>query len=159
MSSAGAQTTTPRALWCAGIRVTPLPCAGRVMALELVHPAGVPGPPPHYHEDCAEFFYVTAGGVGVLNGDEWVALGPGEYCEVPRGVLHTFRNDGEGEARMITGFEPAGFEAFFEEFGVDAHEPGAREASTSPETMQRLVEGCGRFGMIVPPEVLQQLAG
>ena len=81
---------------------------------------------------------------------EWTSHGPGEHVEVPRGVVHTFRNDGDDEVRTITGFEPAGFEQFFEEFGVDASEPGAFEASVSDDTIQRVIEGCGRFGMIIP---------
>ena len=55
------QSTALRSMWVIGHRVTPLTCAGRVVALEVATPPGVPGPPPHYHEDCAEFFYVTAG--------------------------------------------------------------------------------------------------
>jgi hypothetical protein len=80
---------------------------------------------------------------------EWTSLGPGEYAEVPRGIVHTFRNDGDEEVRMITGFEPMGFEDFFREFGVDASEPGAFEESVSPAMIARVVEGCERFGMVL----------
>jgi mannose-6-phosphate isomerase-like protein (cupin superfamily) len=141
-----------RSLWVAGHRVTPLTCAGRVVALEVATPIGVPGPPPHYHDDCAEFFYVTAGRLGVMREGEWVSLEPGQHAEVPRGVLHTFRNEGADEVRAITGFEPAGFEAFFEEYGIDATQPGAFEASVSAEAIERFVAGCSRFGMIIPPD-------
>lgn len=141
--------TSLRSLWVIGHRVTPITCAGRVIALEVATPAGVPGPPPHHHEDCAEFFYVTAGRLGVMRGGDWVSLGVGGYGEVPAGVVHTFRNDGEEEVRMITGFEPNGFEAFFEEFGYDAADAGSFEASVSEESIRRVVEGCGRFGMVI----------
>jgi hypothetical protein len=68
-------------------------------------------------------------------------------------VVHTFRNEAEDEeVRAITGFEPAGFEAFFEEFGYDASLPNAFEKSVSEETIQRVIEGCSRFGMIISPE-------
>jgi mannose-6-phosphate isomerase-like protein (cupin superfamily) len=138
-----------RTLWVIGHRVTPLTVGGRVAALEVATPVGVPGPPPHYHEDCAEFFYVTSGRLGVMRDGAWTSLGPGEHAEVPRGVVHTFRNDGDEEVRAITGFEPTGFEAFFEEYGVDATQPGAFEASVSEEMIGRVVAGCGRFGMII----------
>jgi mannose-6-phosphate isomerase-like protein (cupin superfamily) len=143
---------TLSALWVIGHRVTPLTCAGRVIALEVATPVGVPGPPPHYHEDCAEFFYVTAGRLGVMRDGEWLSLGPGEHIEVPRGVVHTFRNDGDTELRTITGFEPAGFEAFFLEYGFDAADPGAFAASISDDTIKRVVDGCAEFGMIIVPE-------
>jgi hypothetical protein len=82
---------------------------------------------------------------------EWASLGPGDHVEVPRGVIHTFRNEGDEEARTITGFDPMGFERFFEEFGCDTTEPGAFETSVSEETIRRVVEGCARFGMIIAP--------
>jgi quercetin dioxygenase-like cupin family protein len=142
-------------LWVIGHRVTPLTCAGRVVALEVATPVGVPGPPPHYHTDCAELFYVTAGRLGVLTDGEWVSLKPGELAEAPRGAVHTFRNDGQEEVRTITGFEPAGFEAFFEEFGYDAGRADAFDESVSEETIQRVVEGCGRFGMIIAADTMR----
>lgn len=139
------------ARWVIGHRVTPIVVGGRVAALEVATPPGVPGPPPHHHEDAAETFYVIAGRLGVMVDGAWSSLGPGETAEVPRGAVHTFRNDGAEEARAITAFEPQGFEAFFEEFGVDAAAPGAFEESVSPAMIQRVVEGCHRFGMILAP--------
>jgi mannose-6-phosphate isomerase-like protein (cupin superfamily) len=153
MSETSEETgTVLRTMWVIGHRVTPLMVGGRVVALEVATPVGVPGPPPHYHEDCAEMFFVTAGRLGVMKNGEWTSLGPGEHAEVPRGVVHTFRNDADEEVRAITGFEPAGFEAFFEEYGVDAAQPGAFEESVSADLIQRVVEGCGRFGMILSAE-------
>ncbi len=148
--------TLLRSLWVIGHRVTPIPCAGRLVALEVATPAGVPGPPPHYHEDCAEFFYVTAGRLGVMRDGEWSTLDVGEHAEIPPEVMHTFRNEGQDEVRTITGFQPMGFEAFFEEFGYDAAKPGSFEASVSEESIGRVVNGCARFGMIIPT---QQEAG
>jgi mannose-6-phosphate isomerase-like protein (cupin superfamily) len=150
MANAG---TELRALWVIGHRVTPIPVGDRVAALEVVTPAGIPGPPPHHHEDASEFFFVTAGRLGVMMDGEWTSIGPGGYAEVPRGVVHTFRNEAEEDLRVITGFDPTGFEGFFEEFGIDASEPGAFEASVSDESIRRVVEGCHRFGMILAPEV------
>jgi Cupin domain len=138
-----------------GHRVTPIPCAGRVVALEVATPVGVPGPPPHHHDDCAECFYVTHGRLGVMMNDRWLSLGVSEHVEVPAGVVHTFRNESDQELRTLTGFEPMGFEAFFEEFGFDASEPGSFEASVSDEAIRRVVEGCTSFGMIIPEQPQQ----
>lgn len=138
-----------RALWVIGHRVTPIPVGGRVVALEVATPPGVPGPPPHHHEDADECFHVIAGRLGVMVDGEWTALGPGERVDIPRGAVHTFRNDGREEARAITAFEPAGFEAFFEEYGVDVSRPGAFEESVSEAMIRRVAEGCHRFGMIL----------
>lgn len=156
MSNAVDEGTTTRSLWVLGHKVTPLTCAGRVAALEVTTPVGIPGPPPHYHEDCAEFFYVVAGRLGVMRDGDWATLDIGQHAEVPRGVVHTFRNDGEEDVQMITGYEPRGFEAFFEEYGIDTTQPGAFEASATPDMIERVIEGCSRYGMIIPPDVLQQ---
>lgn len=145
----GANKTT--SLWVIGHRVTLLPVGGRVAALEVVTPAGVPGPPPHHHEDADEFFYVISGRLGVMCDDTWTSLEPGEYVNVPRGIVHSFRNDGADDVKVITGFEPQGFERFFLEYGVDVDEPGAFEMSVSEATIARVIEGCSQFGMILAP--------
>jgi quercetin dioxygenase-like cupin family protein len=138
-------------LWVIGHRVTMLPVGGRIAAIHVVTPAGVPGPPPHHHEDADEFFYVIAGRLGVIRDNSWASLGPGDYTNVPRGTVHSFRNDGPDEVRVITGFEPQGFERFFLEYGIDAGEEGAFETSVSEATIARVVEGCAQFGMILAP--------
>jgi mannose-6-phosphate isomerase-like protein (cupin superfamily) len=141
----------PTSLWVLGHRVTLLPVGGRVAAIEVVTPAGVPGPPPHHHEDTDEFFYVIAGRLGVVCDNAWTSLGPGDYMNIPKGVMHSFRNDGADDVRVITGFEPQGFERFFLEYGIDADEVGAFENSVSEASIARVVEGCARFGMIIAP--------
>lgn len=140
-----------RSLWVIGHRVTLLPVGGRIAALEVVTPAGVPGPPPHHHEDADEFFYVIAGRLGVMADDTWTSLGPGDYSNVPRGTVHSFRNEGAGDVRVITGFEPQGFERFFLEYGVDVDEAGAFETSVSAAMVARVIEGCAQFGMVLAP--------
>jgi mannose-6-phosphate isomerase-like protein (cupin superfamily) len=135
-----------------GHRVTLIPAGGRVAAIEVATPPGVPGPPPHHHEDVDECFYVVDGRLGVLCDGDWSSLGPGDYVNVPRGTVHSFRNDGTDEVRAITAFEPGGFEDFFLEYGVDVDEPGAFESSVSDPMITRVVEGCARFGMILAPQ-------
>lgn len=138
-----------RSLWVIGHRVTLIPVGGRVAAIEVVTAAGVPGPPPHHHEDTDECFYVTAGRLGVMCGDTWTSLGPGDYMNVPRGTVHSFRNEGPDEVSVITAFEPQGFERFFLEYGVNADEAGAFESSVSEATIARVIAGCEQFGMIL----------
>jgi mannose-6-phosphate isomerase-like protein (cupin superfamily) len=123
------ERTTPTSLWAAGHKITPLMCAGRVVALEMTNPAGIPGPPPHHHDDCAEFFHVIAGRLELMRDGIWITLGPGEQAEIPRGTLHTFRNDGDSEVRVIHGYEPAGFEAFFLNIGIDTRQPDSNKPS------------------------------
>jgi quercetin dioxygenase-like cupin family protein len=144
---------TLRTLWVLGHRVTPIPVGDRIVALQVATPVGTPGPPPHYHADAAEYFFVTAGCLGVMADGEWTTLGPGGYVEVPRGVVHTFRNEGEEEVRTITIYDVPGFENWFEEFGYDMSEPGAFERSLSQETLERVATGSSRFHMIIAGQI------
>jgi hypothetical protein len=89
--------------------------------------------------------------LGVMSGDSWTSLGAGDHMNVPRGTVHSFRNDGPDDVRVITGFEPQGFERFFLEYGVDVDEPGAFETSIGEATIARVIEGCAQFGMILAP--------
>src|SRR4051812_24976623 len=118
------ETLTPQvtadARWVIGHRVTPIVAAGRVAAVEVVTPPGVPGPPPHVHEDATEAFFVISGRLGVVRGGEWRSPGRGEQGEVPPNMVRTLRNEGGEDARVITVLAPRGFEGFFVEFGVEA---------------------------------------
>jgi quercetin dioxygenase-like cupin family protein len=138
-----------RSLWVIGHRVTLLPVGGRVAALEVITPPGVPGPPPHHHADADEFFYVTGGRLGVMHDGTWTSLEPGDHMNIPQGIVHSFRNEGPDEVKVITGFEPQGFERFFLEYGVDVDEPGAFETSVSEAMIARVIGSCARFGMIL----------
>ena len=56
--------------------------------------------------------------------------------------MHSFRNEGTDDVKVITGFEPQGFERFFLEYGVDVDEAGAFETSVSEATIARVIDGC-----------------
>jgi quercetin dioxygenase-like cupin family protein len=144
--------TRLRTLWVIGHKVTLIPVGERVAAVHVATPVGTPGPPPHYHADSAESFYVIAGRLGVMADGEWTTLGPGGYIEVPRGVVHTFRNEGEDEVQTITIFDVPGFEKWFEEFGYDVDDPGSYERSVSDDTIQAVLTGSSRHHMIITPE-------
>jgi quercetin dioxygenase-like cupin family protein len=72
----------------------------------LVAPGGAE--PVHYHEREDEAFYVLAGQVAFLVGQEWRNLTAGSVVYVPRGTVHGFRNSGGGEARLLTLNTPGG---------------------------------------------------
>ena len=88
--------------------------------LAVVPPQG--GPPPHIHRDEDETFYVLEGTPTFRLGDERIVAGPGDFVNVPKGVLHCFRNFSDEPMRMILTFTPAGIEKFFEETLERAHD-------------------------------------
>jgi quercetin dioxygenase-like cupin family protein len=81
--------------------------------LAIVPPNG--GPPPHIHRHEDETFYVLEGTPTFRLGDDEVVAQPGDFVNVPKGVVHGFRNASDRPLRMILTFTPAGIERFFEE--------------------------------------------
>ena len=135
--------------WVLGHDVKPLESAPEFALMEIVSRPGVPGPPPHFHDQITEFFYVVKGSLDLMTDGKWRTLEAGSNALVPPGTTHTFINNGDQDATWLTTFSPRGFEAFFEEFG--ASEPGEEgfQASVSPEVLARVGATCADFGMII----------
>ncbi|MEJ7797824.1 MAG: quercetin 2,3-dioxygenase [Solirubrobacteraceae bacterium] len=85
--------------------------------------------PLHVHRDLDEGFYMIEGELTVWFGDQVSVLSAGDFAHAPRGVPHTIKNTGPGEARMLVMSTPAGFEDFVRAFGTPAltHEPPVLE--------------------------------
>jgi mannose-6-phosphate isomerase-like protein (cupin superfamily) len=64
------------------------------------------GVDPHSHADHVDSFYVLEGEAEFVMGDETVRLGPGSYVAAAIGVVHGFRNAGDGELRMLNVHAP-----------------------------------------------------
>ena len=81
---------------------------GALTLLEVeLDPGSGAGPHRHTKED--ETIYVLAGALRV--GDR--ALAPGEAIHLPRGVTHSFLNDGTDVTRVLFVCVPGGLERFF----------------------------------------------
>jgi quercetin dioxygenase-like cupin family protein len=109
---------TGPAFWGPGDHYTFLVTGGESGGAYFVMEALVPpggGPPPHIHTREDETFYLLAGELEFLLGDEAVLAGPGDFVSVPRGTVHRFQNTGSDTARVILTFTPAGIERWFEE--------------------------------------------
>ncbi len=68
------------------------------------------GPGPHSHAD-DDVFYVLAGTMSVLVGDEWVDAQAGSFVLIPGGVTHDFENRSAERAGMLDFATPGDFEA------------------------------------------------
>jgi quercetin dioxygenase-like cupin family protein len=64
-------------------------------------------PLPHSHPSQDEHFEVTEGQLSVKLGSQTRELGAGDTVDVPRGVVHTFRNSGTTTARAKWQVRPA----------------------------------------------------
>lgn len=92
------------------------------MWLESTPPDG--GPPPHFHINDDETFHVLEGQVAFFQNSAWHEVGPGGSAFVPRGQLHTFKNVGEENSRMLLSTAPAGFDVFFTRCAEEWAKPG-----------------------------------
>ena len=65
-----------------------------------------PGARPHFHKTFSESFYVLEGEITLLDGEEWMTAGEGDFLYVPSHRPHAFRNDNDAPARMLILFSP-----------------------------------------------------
>ena len=82
-----------------------------------VSPGG--GPPPHIQTREEEGFYVLEGELVFWASGERVLAGPGTFINIPKGVVHHFKNESDRTARLVFFFVPAGLEKMFEKMGAE----------------------------------------
>ena len=73
--------------------------------------------------------------------------GPGDFVNVPRGVVHCFRNFTDEPMKMILTFTPAGIEKFFEETLERALDLTQDPPDNIDEVGARYAEAAPRYGM------------
>ena len=138
---------TDRLLWVLGHRIRPLGTDASYGMVEITSPPHVPGPPPHFHRNESEFFFVVDGTLDVMVDGEWRRCGPGRFLDLAPDTTHTFINQTDTNAVWVTGWRPKGFERFFEDFGIPATEPDAQSRSVADAIVQRVVQNVTSYGM------------
>lgn len=93
--------------------------------------AGKGGPDPHFHRSVSESFFVLDGVIQIFDGTGWKDARPGDFCFVPEGGVHGFRNESGEPASMLILFSPgAPREKYFEglaEIGATGKRPSEEE--------------------------------
>jgi quercetin dioxygenase-like cupin family protein len=69
--------------------------------IELCFGPNFEGVEPHTHADHVDSFYVLEGEAEFTVEDRVFRAGVGSYVAAPTGVVHGFRNAGDGELRML----------------------------------------------------------
>jgi len=138
------------AYWGPGDRYTFLATGeetgGAYFAMEAWVPSGG-GPGPHVHTREDETFYVLEGEIEFTLGDDTVVAGPGDFVNVPRGIVHCFHNAGTETARLVLTFTPAGIEGFFRETLDSAPSDSQDVPDNVAEVAARYAAAAGRYGM------------
>ena len=108
-------------------------------------------PPLHVHHREDEAFFVLAGRLRFVCGEEAIVAGPGAFVFLPRDVPHTFVVEGEEPAHLLTLVSPGGGEGFFVEAGRPPEGPGLPPAG--PPDIATLQRVAPRYGneIVGPP--------
>jgi quercetin dioxygenase-like cupin family protein len=80
---------------------------GELLAFDFALRPGGAVPLPHVHPIQTERFEVTAGRMRFRVGLRTIVAGPGDVVEVAPGVMHSFANAGDEEARLRVDVRPA----------------------------------------------------
>ena len=122
--------------------------------LEAMAPPGG-GPPPHIHHFEDESFYVLQGSVTVQAAGRTFQASPGDFIHIPRGTVHSFRNNGTVDAKalvVVSPAGPAGLQRFFKESFYPATDRSASPPPITEELMGRMMASAARNGLeFVPP--------
>ena len=76
------------------------------------------GPPPHFHHDHEEYFFVLEGEFELSVGGQTATAGPGSMVFVPRETVHAFKYVGTTRGKLLEWGTPGGQERYFE--AIDA---------------------------------------
>lgn len=138
--------------WGPGDRVTFLvtgeQSGGACFIIEVMTPPGG-GPPPHIHYFEEESFYVLQGSVTIQVAGQTLQASPGDFMHIPRGTVHTFKNNGTVDAKflvVISPAGPAGMQRFFEESFTPATDRSAAPPMMTEELLKRMLAAAPKNG-------------
>jgi len=115
-----------------------------------VRPGG--GPPPHIHRREDESFYVLEGSLTIHIGGNTLVASRGDFAFLPRGIVHSFKNTSDVNARALVVITPAGLENYFAEVFDPAADRSAAPPPPSKELIARAIAASPRYGMeLLPP--------
>ena len=122
---------------------------GGCFIIEGMAPPGG-GPPPHIHHFEDESFYILEGTATFQAGGQTIHAKPGDFIHIPRGTVHSLRNDGKVPARaliVISPAGPAGMQRFFEESFYPTTDRSASPPPITEELVRRMTAPAARNGM------------
>ena len=114
----------------------------------LLAPGG--GPPPHFHHHEAESFYILEGTATFQARGQTIHAKPGDFIHVPRGTVHSVKNEGTVPARALIIISPAGpkgMQQFFEESFTPTTDCNATPPPLTEELLKRMMAASARNGV------------
>jgi len=108
------------------------------------------GPPPHIHHFEDESFYILEGSATFQAGGQTIHVKPGDFIQIPRGTVHSLKNEGNVQARALVIISPAGptgLQQFFEESFTPTTDRTAPLPPFTEELMQRMLAASANNGI------------
>jgi len=108
--------------------------------------------PPHIHHREDECFYLQEGTMTIQVGGKTQTASAGDFIRLPRGVAHSFVNNGDVDAKVLLVVAPAGLESFFKEAFYPVEDRSAAMPPMTGEFMARVLEAAPKCGLeFLPP--------
>lgn len=114
------------------------------------------GPPPHYHTNLDEGFYVLEGRFSFKYNENIVNAYAGSFVHVPRGAVHTYKNTGSDIGKLLVTGIPAGFENLFKELGIPIADEQSFTPPSDPYDIDKIVDISRKHGVIYSPALKGQ---
>lgn len=110
--------------------------------IEQLAPAGF-ATPPHIHHAEDEAFYLLGGDITFVSGELTIPAHAGSFVWLPRGVMHSFRVEGDQPAHLLQWNTPAGLERFFLEMGEPLTD--LTSLAGAPPDVEKLLQLASRY--------------
>ena len=114
----------------------------------LTVPGG--GPPPHIHHFEDESFYILEGTATFQADGQTIHAKPGDFIHIPRGTVHSLKNEGQVPARALIITSPAGptgMQQFVEELFYPTKDRSASPPPTTEELVKRMMASADKNGL------------
>ena len=108
------------------------------------------GPPPHIHHFEDESFYVLEGTPTFQAAGKTIYAKPGDLIHIPRGTVHSLKNEGKVPFRALVITAPAGptgMQQFVEESFYATTDPSASPPPITEELVKRMMAAAARNGL------------
>jgi len=135
--------------WVLGHKVTLHDSSGDYDLAFGETPAGIPGPPPHLHENFTESFLITKGEMEFFINGKIVVLKAGESINLPQKTLHTFSNKSDSVCKWVNIHSPKGFRQFFETIGISENIENSQQSSVSEHIINEVMATAADYDMII----------
>ena len=110
------------------------------------------GTAPHIHHQEDESFRLLEGSLTIQVGGNTITASAGDFIFLPRGIAHSFKNTGDGDASALVIITPGGLEGYFAEVFESATNHSAVPPSDTKDMMDRARAAAPRYGLeLLPP--------